>query len=202
MPVEPVPAPAPVDELASRYADRPPWRPGPRLTAAAALAAGVAIGAAGQAWWGQERLDARLRSEVSLQASADAVALSTAPGGGRVDYYLRLHNTGPLPVRVDDVRVNGPRMLGRPTVAGPRTVTPQDPASIQLDLRADCGVASASRFAPEVHVHVDVTPADGRPRELELPVRHATIYSAMVAGVCSFAQVTVAEWAGTWSSRR
>jgi hypothetical protein len=107
----------------------------------------------------------RLDDTVRVQGSIEVSSSSNRPGGGRVDYFAAIRNTGPRSVLLREVgiRQDGLRVTAR---GGPREqlVRPGASAFVPLSVRLDCRerAAAADVGAGALRGVVDVRSSGGR----------------------------------------
>jgi hypothetical protein len=141
------------------------------------LVVGVAI------VWTRERAADRDRAErVELAAALSVVSSSTSPPGGQVSFFVRVRNSGPLPVSLTEVEGYGERLLL--WMQGDREVplAPGEETDVPLSVRLTCiGNAGPTGLTADIHVRrqdgVSVT------RRLALGSAHLAV--DMAATVCS-----------------
>lgn len=175
------------------------WTSGRRRLALVVLGstAVLAVGGAGARGWWDEQLRLRelaVDAELGVRSSSSAWSPS---GGGRVDYFLEVHNRAARPATFAAVRFDGPglaisgRALDAAPVPGGESV--RMPLSVGLDCR---------RWRPEVERPalagtVRVVTAGDRGSYVRTSVRGAAPLLGVVRALCSRdPQLRIAELSG------
>lgn len=113
--------------------------------------------------WLEER---RREDALDVRVTVGVFAASSSPVGGRVDYYVLVDNTGPLPVAVDAVAIGDGRVAARSRRPARGPAPPGGTAYLPLSVRLDCTAP-----AGPLTVSVTARPASGRPRAVAAPLQ-------------------------------
>jgi hypothetical protein len=176
------------------------WSTLPRWLRVTLAGAGALVVCAGGAGVAVDRTSAWLtaraeRDEVRLEAALGVSSSSTSPVGGRVDYFVTLHNSGPLAVRVDGVSLATSRLR----VAGRRGAT-DVPAGgsryLPLSAHLDCRLAEPVVRSVALPGRVTATPASGRRRSVPVSMTGAAPLTDVADTLCRLSPRRQAELSG------
>lgn len=121
----------------------------------------------------------RLDDALAFTATVAASSRSTAPSGGRVDFFVGVRNTGPRAVQVDDVALVAPRLRVRARWDGPEQLQPGDSVGVPVSVLLDCrGVSAPLRGT------VTARPASGRARAVAADVTELAPLTRIADTVC------------------
>jgi hypothetical protein len=167
---------------------RPTWLPATaqrRLGLLLAFALGVAAGCVGWHRWDSAAQARAERATVALVAWASHAAFREQGPQPIIEMYVRLHNSGPLPIQITGLELDQPGL------------TPQDTLPAKVDVRADATVtmsASSALRCDEIDqsrtpaVIVRALPADERIQERRVPLADLGDLAALTSDTCGSAE--------------
>jgi len=169
-------------------ADHPPWSALPARWIRKAttrrwiglVLAFVVGAAAGIAGWRAAESRAE-RSDVALVAWMGYSGINEVDGKPVVEAYVRLHNAGSLPVRIDRLELVQPGLTPRDTLPDELQVAADETAT--MSVRSDLRCAEVDDSRPPGLV-VQARPADGRTEEVRLTLADTGDLIGFAGGLC------------------
>jgi len=156
------------------------------LTVTTVGAVGVVGGVVGHSQLRERLAERRAADTVELQATLRVSSSSSSPIGGRVDYYLTLHNTGPRVIRIARLRVReaGLSITSRP-VSPLDVVRSGQTLYLPLSVRLDCRQRAPARRPDVLRGAVSVQPPNGRWRRVTTSFTRASPLTDVADTLCS-----------------
>lgn len=180
---------------ASRLADR--WSTLSRrgrmsVTAVSGLVVAALLLGYGAVFVNRLLAERALDDQVTLQTSLGITASSMAAGGGRVDFFASVRNSGPRPVSVTGVQISAPRLQISSQAIQPPQVAPGETVRVPLSVLLDCvasgpdragtGPGSADDALPGL---VSAVPPSGGQRSVATTFDHARLVTAVADTLCA-----------------
>jgi len=126
----------------------------------------------------------RAREEIRLGMSIGVWASSSTPPGGHVTYYLRIRNSGLLPLEVLTVHAADDRVVLTARDAGARLVAAGDLVSVPLSIRLTCSAGTDAPVPQQLVAEVAVRRGDGRV-SAQRPILDTALVDDAADRVCS-----------------
>lgn len=133
--------------------------------------------------WTRERAADRDRAErVVLTATVRVVSSSTSPPGGQVSFFVRVSNSGPLPVSVTEVEGYGERLLLWMRGDREPSLAPGAETDVPLSVRLTC-IGNAG--PPGLTADIQVRRQDGVSVTRRVALGSASLAVDMAATLCA-----------------
>lgn len=172
-------APTLGERLRLRWSALPPLH---RAAIAALVGLPLAVVAAdGGHDWLAER---SRRDTVSLTATAGYWSSSTSPPGGRINFFVTVHNTGPRPIRIDSLRTAAERLTIRSPIGLRYQVLPAASVNVPVSIRLDCAATQVPARADDFRTTVAADPLNGRRHTLATPLGRAALFTHLADNLC------------------
>lgn len=173
--------------LTSRLLDR--WAALPRrrkLTVAGPViavvgAAAAAFGATEVRSWQAER---SMNDQVTLQASIGVSPSSTASGGGRVDFYVSVLNTGPRPVSLAGIAIASPPLRIASVSRDQPAIMPGQSIQVPLSVVLDCPPGAAPVGPVGLRGVIEAVAFNGRARSVDASFEDSALITGIAETIC------------------
>jgi len=123
----------------------------------------------------------RLRDEVALTAAIDIYASSTSPTGGRVDFYVVLHNDGSRRVQIARLAAEAGGLRLRSAGVLPQVLDGGSAVRVPLSVRLDC----TRERLDVLRAAVSASPGSGRRRAVTVTLGASQLITDIADSLCS-----------------
>ncbi|MDP9219159.1 MAG: hypothetical protein M3P23_01300 [Actinomycetota bacterium] len=124
------------------------------------------------------------RDKVALTATAGYWSSSTSPSGGRINFFVTVHNTGPRPIRIDSLRTAAARLTIRSPGGLHYLVLPAESVNVPVSIRLDCLAAQVPVRPDDVRSTIAADPLSGRRHAVTTALSQAALFTHLADNLC------------------